>query len=96
MKFKGHNAISPCQFCEMKAIPCRSGNRVTYYLTRRKPQSLENPDYGNLPLRVHDRVKQQAEEIERARKGKAKETIQVSCGIRGKVRYPSPLEIQCS
>lgn len=85
MQFKGHNAISPCRFCNMKAVSHQSGKKVTYYLTRRKPRSRENPDYMNLPLRTHQAVKRQAEEIERIRQAQAKKKLQKLHGIRGKV-----------
>lgn len=86
MQFKGHNAISPCRFCTMKAVPRRSGKKVTYYLTRRKPASYENPDYGNLPLRFHQTVRGQAQIIEGTKQDKAKRRLQMLHGIRGKVR----------
>lgn len=86
MKFKGHNAISPCRLCTMKAIPRRSGKNVTYYLTRRTATSSTNPDYGHLPSRKHEEVRRQAEEIERTPEGKQKDRLQVLYGIRGKVR----------
>jgi hypothetical protein len=86
MKLKGHNAISPCRLCTMKAIPRRSGKKVTYYLTRRTATSPMNPDYAHLPLRSHHRVRTQADEIERTPEGTEKDKLQVLCGIRGKVR----------
>lgn len=70
----------------MKAIPRRSGKKVTYYLTRPTPTSPLNPDYGQLPLRSHHQVRRQAEEIEGTPEGKEEDRLRVSSGIRGKVR----------
>ncbi|KAI5448975.1 hypothetical protein NCC49_005708 [Naganishia albida] len=84
MKFKGHNAIAPCRFCVMRAIPRKSGKTTTYYLTRRRPVSHENPDYADLPMRSHESVRRQADDIEGTVEDQAKKQLQIQYGIRGK------------
>lgn len=69
----------------MRAIPRKSGKTTTYYLTRRRPVSHENPDYADLPLRSHESVRRQAEDIEGTMQDQAKKNLQIQHGIRGKV-----------
>lgn len=85
MKFKGTNAICPCRFCKMKAIPHVKGNKTTYYLTTVKEKDKNNLNYRNLPRRTHVEIASQAVEIEGTSQPQLKKTRQMSSGINGRV-----------
>lgn len=85
MKFKGTNALYPCRFCKMKAIPHVKGKKTTYCMTTVKEKDKNNPDYRNLPARNHCEIARQAEEVEGTSQAQLKRKKQVSYGINGKV-----------
>jgi hypothetical protein len=83
MRMKGQNGISPCRICEIKGVRF---NR-TYYvpLRREKIPGAEPRRYypSDLPIRTHEKLLDQAREVEMADKNARREELAKTYGIKG-------------
>lgn len=85
MRFKGHNAKCPCRFCIMRAIKHKSGTTTTYYITRKRERAKDNPNYSNLPLRLHEGTAEVVNRIEAESDVEERKLLQETWGINGRV-----------
>ena len=92
MRMKGHNGISPCRACPVKATPLRRGTQVTYYVVS---TFGDNPEWRT--LRNHPTMIRQAKEVEDAPSKVRAEELAKTYGIKGRsvlsdidsIRFPS-------
>jgi hypothetical protein len=94
MLFKSINAMVPCRWCSVKAVPLQRPKGVTYYLAR-KPEDWnavpERPavidiNYSALPLRTDENVKSAIAEMEEPRLNiTQRNKVEQKHGIGGKV-----------
>jgi hypothetical protein len=82
MLMKGHNGICPCRACPILATPLRRGTRVTYYVL-----STFGDDAEWRELRDHQRMIQQAQEVEDAATKDQAEALAKKSGIKGKSAF---------
>jgi hypothetical protein len=92
MQMKGHNGISPCRMCEIKAVPTLGTKHPTYYVpldrsrhpnVRADPTLVDRYDPAALPLRTHQRYMEQAREVQLAPTEAASNRLAKSYGIKG-------------
>jgi hypothetical protein len=84
MRMKGQNGISPCRICEIKGISFN--NRTNYVPLRRDkiPGALPRLyDASDLPIRTHEKLLDQAREVEMAPDNTKRERLAKRYGIKG-------------
>ena len=83
MRMKGQNGISPCRICEIKGV-CYAR---TYYVPLRRdtiPGAQPRQYYpSDLPIHTHERLLEQASEVEMAPSNVVREKLSKSYGIKG-------------
>ena len=88
LRLKGHNGITPCRSCEIKAIHDPSIPESTYYVPLAHPkipgQKLRSWDPSSLPMRMHKTWDQVVTKIESAQYKYEKEKIAKHYGIKGR------------
>jgi hypothetical protein len=84
MRMKGQNAIFPCRMCGIKGVAFVR----TYYVPLRRDQIPDaDPlqyDASNLPLRTHQELLKQADEVEMALTNTDREELAKKYGIKGR------------
>jgi hypothetical protein len=88
MRMKGHNAIVPCRMCEIRGIRIPSSRCTTHYVPLSRvnfPRTVQPRRYdpAALPLRDHDTLMGQAEEVQTARTSEEAEELAKKYGIKG-------------
>jgi Transposase family tnp2 len=84
MRMKGSNGISPCRICEIKGV--RFNARIHYVPLRRDkiPGAQPRRYYpSDLPIRTHERLLEQASEVEMAPTNTIREKLSKRYGIKG-------------
>ena len=84
MRMKGQNAISPCRICNIQAV--RFNSRTHYVPLRRDKIPRAEParyDASNPPIRSHERLMQQAYDVEMAPNNVTHEELSKKYGIKG-------------
>ena len=84
MRMKGQNGISPCRICNIQAI--RFNSKTHYVPLRREKIPEANPlryDPSDLPIHTHDKLLEQAHEVEMAPNNKQREDLAKKYGIKG-------------
>lgn len=99
MRMKGHNGLSPCRMCEIVAVPVVGNSRNNTHYTPLDRSShpkviashqaaegkplVQKYDPGNLPLRTHAKMLEQAQEVQLAPTQVAAEELAKVYGIKG-------------
>ena len=88
MRMKGHNAYLPCRMCEIHGVRIPSSRTTTYYvpLSRTNFSEAEQRrqyDPMALPLRDHDTLMRQAEEVQTASTDAESARLATKYGIKG-------------
>ncbi|KAF5342809.1 hypothetical protein D9758_013364 [Tetrapyrgos nigripes] len=86
----GHNGIHPCRMCNIRGI-CPPGGRTNYVPLDRSrhpsvhndPSQIQSYDPSNFPMRNHEEMKRQAEEVEFAPSANQSKTLATEYGIKG-------------
>ena len=89
MNFKNIGAKVPCRWCTMPArrpVGADGQEHGKYYLTTSTPDAPDNPDYGNLPLRIHRQILKDVGDIRACTSAASKELMQTEKGINDQVR----------
>ena len=84
MRMKGQNGISPCRICDIKGV--RFESRTNYVPLRRDNIPGADPrryDPSNLPIRTHEKLLEQATEVEMAPNNVTHERLAKEYGIKG-------------
>lgn len=84
MRMKGQNGISPCRICGIKGVCFHS--RTHYVPLGREKIPGAKPrryDPSNLHIRTHEKLLEQAREVEMARSNKTHEQLSKQYGIKG-------------
>ena len=84
MRMKGQNGISPCRICEIKGV--RFESRTHYVPLRRDNIPRADPlryDPSHLPIRTHEKLMEQASEVEMAPNNVTHERLAKKYGIKG-------------
>ena len=99
MRMKGHNGLSPCRMCKIVAVPAVASQNNTHYtpldrsthpkvIASHQAGSEIDPmvqkyNPGNLPLRTHEKMLKQAQEVQLAPTQAAADRLAKVCGIKG-------------
>nr|GAT47398.1 predicted protein [Mycena chlorophos] len=92
MRMKGHNGISPCRMCNIKALPVpnAAGNahyvpldRTSHPRVQANPDLVSKYDPQKLPLRTHREFMEQAQQVSAAPSAAAEERFAKEYGIKG-------------
>ena len=84
MRMKGQNGVSPCRICEIKGVCFES--RTHYVPLRRDKIPRADPrqyDPSQLPIRTHEKLLEQASEVEMAPNNVTRERLAKKYGIKG-------------
>jgi len=84
MRMKGQNGISPCRICDIKAV--RFNSKTNYVPLQRDKIRGAQParyDASNLPIRTHEKLMQQARDVEMAPDNATREDLAKEYGIKG-------------
>ncbi|KDN38557.1 hypothetical protein RSAG8_09446, partial [Rhizoctonia solani AG-8 WAC10335] len=86
MEMKGHNGKCPCRACEILGVRIPNSNNPAHYIPLKCPPSLDRsrPVYDalNLPLRTHDRLMAQANEVINASTNTQEDELATRYGIK--------------
>ncbi|CUA77659.1 hypothetical protein RSOLAG22IIIB_12749 [Rhizoctonia solani] len=66
LMMKGHNGARPCRACLIPAVLCKLARNAVYYVPMAHPGREQVLTYDNLPLRTHQQLLDQLEQIEAA------------------------------
>ena len=92
MRMKGHNGLTPCRMCLIKAIQIPGSKGTTHYVpldrshhpdVRQSPTEIRKYDSTNLPLRTHAQFMDHARQAQFADSAAEEERIAKSTGIKG-------------
>jgi hypothetical protein len=92
MRMKGHNGILPCRMCNVVGLRVPGSHATTHYVpldrsrhpdVRVTPISVKVYDPNNLPIRTHDELRSQANEVQTALTRTDAELLAKAYGING-------------
>jgi hypothetical protein len=92
MKFKGHNGKCPCRMCAISGLRIPGEGGTTHYVpldrschpdVQTDSAAIQVYDPGQLPLRSHTQIVQQAFEVDSAPTASQAERLSKSYGIKG-------------
>ncbi|EJF59697.1 hypothetical protein DICSQDRAFT_64556 [Dichomitus squalens LYAD-421 SS1] len=92
MRMKGHNALVPCQMCNIHGIRIPDSRNLIHYVpldrshhpdVRSYPDTVQVYDPLSLPLRSHAQILSQAREVQSALTGAEAERLAKQYGIKG-------------
>ena len=90
MHMKGHNGIMPCRMCNIVGLRVPDSRATTHYVPldrSRHPEvrgdstALKEYDPSTLPMRSHDEIRTQAEEVQNTLNNTAASDLSKLCGI---------------
>lgn len=90
MRMKGHNGLSPCRMCEIKGLRIPETDTTTHYVPldrtnypHTQTEATQAYDAESLPLRNHETLIAQANEVQAAATISAADTLAKKYGIKG-------------
>jgi hypothetical protein len=90
MHMKGHNGLSPCRMCEIKGLRVPGTDTTTHYVPldrtnypHTQAEATRAYDAERLPLRNHETLIAQANEVQTATTISAADTLAKKYGIKG-------------
>jgi hypothetical protein len=92
MNVKGHLGVSPCRMCKIIGLRIPGARGTSHYFplvrsshpdVKADPQAIKAFDANNLPLRTHDEMIRQANEIQSATTNIAARDLSIAYGIKG-------------
>jgi hypothetical protein len=83
LNIKGHNEITPCRSCKIKAVNNPESDDKTYYVPLMQPGHKKTWEPHNLPIREHRDWAKATLEIANESKKTKKNDVAKSHGIKG-------------
>jgi len=93
MRMKAHNAILPCRACKITGLRVPNSRATTHYVpldrsrhpnVRAAPNAVKVFDPNNLPMRTHDEIRAQADEVQCALTQINADDLSKAYGVNGK------------